>query len=144
MNEAREIGAEYRNRARNEPKPKARAVAEVWDFAPAGKPLKQWPLPLSNLKVELGYGHSQATEVTQPHAARPKIDKSAPIFGEPKRIRYQKHLRFVASQPWNAFSRAPHPLRAEPQGKRSIHRAALAIPPHPLHRQRGVVARAQY
>jgi hypothetical protein len=50
-------------------------------------------------------GHSEATEVTQPHAARPKIDKSAPIFGEPKRIRYQKHLRFVASQPWNPFSR---------------------------------------
>jgi hypothetical protein len=110
MNEAREIGAECPNHARNEPKPKARAVAEVWDFVVKSESLS-W-----------GIGSFRSDRSHSAAAARPKIDKSAPIFGEPKRIRYQKHLRFVASQPWNPFSRAPHPLgaitSAEPQGKR--------------------------
>jgi hypothetical protein len=46
--------------------------------------------------------------------ARPKIDKSALTFGEPKRIRSKDHLRFVASQPCLICGRSPshaHHLR---------------------------------
>ena len=46
--------------------------------------------------------------------ARPKIDKSALTFGEPKRIRSKDHLRFVASRPCLICGRSPshaHHLR---------------------------------
>ena len=45
--------------------------------------------------------------VPSPRAARPKIDKSALTFGEPKRIRCKEHLRFVASQPCLICGRSP-------------------------------------
>jgi Rad52/22 family double-strand break repair protein len=45
--------------------------------------------------------------VPSPRAARPKIDKSALTFGEPKRMRCKEHLRFVASQPCLICGRSP-------------------------------------
>jgi hypothetical protein len=42
-----------------------------------------------------------------PKAARPKIDKSVLTFGEPKRIRCNEHLRFVAAQPCLICGRSP-------------------------------------
>ena len=39
------------------------------------------------------------TDAAEVSAERPRIDKSALALAEPKRIRDQAHLRFVASQP---------------------------------------------
>ena len=55
-----------------------------------------------------GLDQDEATLVLQSSAgARPKIDKSALTFGEPKRIRCKEHLRFVASQPCVICGRRP-------------------------------------
>ena len=93
--------------------------------------LKQDPLPKSGIapqlvnhlkqcaialvKPEKRVNSSDSPDLRSPKAIRPKIDKSALTFGEPKRIRSKEHLRFVASQPCMICGRSPsyaHHIRA--------------------------------
>jgi Rad52/22 family double-strand break repair protein len=59
------------------------------------------------VKPEKPVNSSDSPDVRSPKAIRPKIDKSALTFGEPKRIRSKEHLRFVASQPCMICGRSP-------------------------------------
>ena len=67
--------------------------------------LKQCAIALG--KPENGANSSNSPDVPLRKAVRPKIDKSALTFGEPKRIRCKEHLRFVASQPCLICGRFP-------------------------------------
>jgi Rad52/22 family double-strand break repair protein len=84
--------------------------------------LKQDPLPKSGIapqlvnhlqcaialvKPEKRVNSSDSPDLRSPKAIRPKIDKSALTFGEPKRIRSKEPLRFVASQPCLTCGRSP-------------------------------------
>jgi hypothetical protein len=60
------------------------------------------------VKPQKPVNSSDSPDVRSPKVAiRAKIDKSALTFGEPKRIRSKKHLRFVASQPCMICGRSP-------------------------------------
>jgi hypothetical protein len=75
--------------------------------------LNQQALPKSGIAPQLvSYLKRCAIALVKPESraddsARPKIDKSALTFGEPKRIRCKEHLRFVASQPCLICGRSP-------------------------------------
>lgn len=88
--------------------------------------------------------------------ARQKIDKSVLTIGEPKRIRRNEHLRFVASQPCLICGRSPshahHVRYAQSRGlslkvsdEFTVPLCAIHPPPYPHHRKgEGVVAGAEY
>ena len=67
--------------------------------------LKQCAIAL--VKPENRSNGSDIPDVRPANPIRPKIDKSALTFGEPKRIRCKEHLRFVASQPCLICGRSP-------------------------------------
>ena len=89
---------------------------EGWDQLPSSRIAPQLVNHLKQCAIALvkpgnrdnGLDQDEATLVLQSSAgARPKIDKSALTFGEPKRIRCKEHLRFVASQPCVICGRRP-------------------------------------
>jgi hypothetical protein len=67
--------------------------------------LKQCAIAL--VKPENRSNGSDIPDVRPAKPIRPKVDKSALTFGEPKRIRCKQHLRFVASQPCLICGRSP-------------------------------------
>ena len=67
--------------------------------------LKQCAIAL--VKPEDRADGSDVPDIRPANPIRPKVDKSALTFGEPKRIRCKEHLRFVASQPCLICGRSP-------------------------------------
>jgi len=99
--------------------------------------LKQCAIALVKNRAD-SPNHSEATPaVIRSERVRSKVDKSVLTFGEPKRIRSQEHLRFVASQPCLICGRSPshahHVRYAQSKGLRLKVSDEFTVPLCAIH-----------